>query len=306
MEQRWFAILNPKSGGGRAARDRGRIEKELSHAGVAYDLEVSAHAGHARLLAEQAASRGYRRLLCVGGDGTLNEVLNGALGCGAVEANELTLALIPVGRGNDWARGRGIPRRYATVAGLIANGMTIHHDVGVIEHAADDARQMRHFLNVAGAGFDAHVVSMVESDRWGALTYLAALPAGFASYRCPDLEISSNGETSTGKVFVIFAAIGRYCGGGMSIAPRALPDDGLLDVVVIGDISKWELVLNIRRLFDGSIEKYRKVRTFRTNAVEIAGPVPVTTEVDGELCPPTPARISLLERQIRVVVPDRQ
>lgn len=303
MAPRWFAILNPKSGGGRAARDRTRIEKELCRAGVAYDLEVSLHAGHATWLAEQAALRGYRKFLCIGGDGTVNEVLNGALGSGAVEANELTLAIVPVGRGNDWARGRAIPRRYAAAIELIARGSTIPHDVGVIEHAADDARPMRHFLNVAGAGFDAHVVSMVQSDRWGALTYLASFPAGFASYRCPELEISSNGETNSAKVFVVFAAIGRYCGGGMSIAPRAAPDDGLLDVVVVGDISKWELMLNIRRLFDGSIETHRKVRTFRARAVEIAGPVPVTTEVDGELCPPTPAKISLLERQIHVAAP---
>lgn len=303
MTSRWFAILNPKSGGGRAARDRTRIENELRRAGVSYDLEVSAHAGHATRLAEQAASRGYRKFLCIGGDGTVNEVLNGALGSGTVEADELTLAIVPVGRGNDWARGRAIPRRYGAAVELVAHGSTIAHDVGVIEHAADDARPMRHFLNVAGAGFDAHVVSMVHSDKWGALTYLAALPAGFASYRCPELEISGNGETNTGKVFVIFAAIGRYCGGGMSIAPRASPADGLLDVVVIGEISKWELVLNIRRLFDGSIGTHKKVRTFRSDAVEIAGPVPVTTEVDGELCPTTPARISLLERQIRVAAP---
>ncbi len=303
MARSWFVILNPKSGGGRAARDRARIENELSYAGVAFDLEVSMYAGHATLLAEQAASRGHREFICIGGDGTLNETLNGALDCGALEANELTLAIIPVGRGNDWARGRAIPRRYAAAAELIASGNTIHHDVGVVEHASDDARQMRHFLNVAGAGFDAHVVSMVQSDRWGALTYLAALPAGFASYRCPELEISSNGQTSSGKVFVVFAAIGRYCGGGMSIAPRASPDDGLLDVVEIGDISKWELVLNIRRLFDGSIETYRKVRAFRADTVEIAGPVPVATEVDGELCPSTPVRISVLERKIRVAAP---
>ncbi len=303
MARRWFVILNPKSGGGRAARDRTRIENELSYAGVAFDLEVSMYAGHATLLAEQAASRGHREFICIGGDGTLNETLNGALDCGALEANELTLAIIPVGRGNDWARGRAIPRRYAAAAELIASGNTIHHDVGVVEHASDDARQMRHFLNVAGAGFDAHVVSMVQSDRWGALTYLAALSAGFASYRCPELEISSNGQTSSGKVFVVFAAIGRYCGGGMSIAPRASPDDGLLDVVEIGDISKWELVLNIRRLFDGSIETYRKVRAFRADTVEIAGPVPVATEVDGELCPSTPVRISVLERKIRVAAP---
>ena len=151
---------------------------------------------------------------------------------------------------------------------------------------------------------DAHVLTLAQGDRFGALTYLAALPAGFATYRCPELEITGKGEKHTGKVFVAFAAIGRYCGGGMLVAPRALPDDGLLDVVVVSDISSWELLLNIRRLFDGSIEAYRKLRVFRARSVEIAGPVPVATEVDGELQSATPARLSLLER-VRVAVPLR-
>ncbi len=304
MSERWFAVLNPKAGGGRAARDRVRITNEWVRAGIGSDLETSSYAGHTLVLAEQAAACGYRKFIAVGGDGTINEILNGALASGIVEASDLTLGLIPVGRGNDWARGRGIPRNYAAAADLISSGEVIGHDVGVIEHSANSTPLMRHFLNVAGAGFDAHVLSAVQANRWGALTYLAALPAGFASYQCPDLEISANGETSSGKVFVVFAAIGRYCGGGMLIAPRALADDGLLDVVVVGNISRLELVLNIRRLFDGSIEQYKKVRAVRSKAVEIAGPLPVATEVDGELLPPTPARMSLLTQQVRVVAPD--
>ena len=303
MPNRWFTIINPKSGGGRAARDRDRIAGELDRAGVVCELVVSEHAGHAHALASQAASRGYRKFLAVGGDGTLNEVLNGALSQEALDANDLTLGLIPVGRGNDWARGRELPLGYAEIASLIATGCTIKHDVGVIEHFTEHAGSLRYFLNVAGAGFDAHVVSKVQGSRLGALTYLAALPSGFASYRCPELDISADGNTHTGNVFVVFAAIGRYCGGGMLIAPGAVHDDGLLDVVVVRDISKWELLLNIRRLFDGSIESYEKVRAFRTNVLEITGPAPAATEADGELLPSTPARVSVLAQRIRIVAP---
>ena len=133
--------------------------------------------------------------------------------------------------------------------------------------------------------------------------YLAALPAGFASYTSPVLSIHANGETSSGNVFVVFAAIGRYCGGGMLIAPDAKRDDGLLDIVIVENISKWELLLNIRRLFDGTIGGYKKARCQRTPSIEIAAPVPVASEADGELLSPTPLRISVLQRRIRVVIP---
>lgn len=303
MTKRWFAVLNPKSGGGRAARDRARIEHELKRAGIRFEIGISSYAGHAISLAADAASRGYRQFLAIGGDGTLNEVLNGALSSGELEARELSLGLIPVGRGNDWSRGRGLPRSYAAAANLLASGNVIAHDVGVITHSTDDGRAVRYFINVAGAGFDAHVVSLVQGNRFGALTYLAALPTGFATWRSPVMTISAEGHTSTGEVFVAFAAIGRYCGGGMFIAPDARPDDGLLDVVMVQDITKWELILNIRRLFDGSIASYRKVRTFRTNALDIAGPVPVATEADGELLSSTPVKMSVLGQRIHVVAP---
>jgi YegS/Rv2252/BmrU family lipid kinase len=303
MSDHWFAVLNPKSAGGRAARDRGRISEALRSAGVEFELAVSSQAGHALTLATDAALRGYRKFVAIGGDGTLNELLNGALASGAVDPSDIVLAAIPVGRGNDWARGHHIPRRYAAAARLIADESTVRHDVGVVENITDEGCSVRHFLNVAGAGFDAHVVSLVQGNRWGGFSYLAALPAGFASYASPVLSIAANGETSTADVFVVFAAIGRYCGGGMLVAPDAKSDDGLLDVVIVENISKWELLLNIRRLFDGTIGTYKKARCLRAPSIEISAPVPVASEADGELLSSTPLSISILQNGIRVVTP---
>ena len=303
VTDRWFAVLNPKSAGGRAARDRDQIARQLGDAGVDFELVVSSHAGHSLTLAQEAASRGYRKSVAIGGDGTFNEVLNGALASGATDMRDIVLAAIPVGRGNDWARGHRIPRPYVAAAQLIADGSAVAHDVGAVENFTDNGRALRHFLNVAGAGFDAHVVSLVQGNRWGAFSYLAALPAGFASYVSPELSISANGETSTANVFVVFAAIGKYCGGGMLIAPESKCDDGLLDIVIVENISKWELLLNIRRLFDGRIAGYKKARCLRAASIEVAAPVPVASEADGELLATTPLRISVLSQAIQVVIP---
>jgi len=219
MTKSWFAVLNPKSGGGRAARDRINIVHILRRAGVQFELTASQHAGHAICLAREAATSGYRKFLA------------------------------------------------------------------------------------AGVGFDAHVVARMPNNRWGALSCLAALPASFASYRAPELTVSAEGQTRRGTVFVAFAALGRYCGGGMHIAPGATTDDGMFDVVIIGSIGKWELLLNVRRLFDGSISGYDKVRVLRTRSLEMAGPEPVGAQADGELLPPTPICLNVPPHSIRVVVP---
>jgi YegS/Rv2252/BmrU family lipid kinase len=303
MSKSWFAVLNPRSGGGRAARDRHRIVHLLRQAGVQFELAASEYASHAIALARDAAASGYRKFLAIGGDGTLNELLNGALQGGTSESTDVTLGLIPVGRGNDWGRGQRIPSGYREAAALLARQRTVAHDVGIAESFDMDTPQLRYFLNVAGVGFDAHVVARTPNDRWGALSYLAALPASFASYRPRELAICADRQTFHSTVFVVFAALGRYCGGGMLIAPDAATDDGLFDAVVIEDISKWELALNLRRLFDGSIGRYRKVRVLRTRRLEIAGPEPVGAQADGELLSPTPIRLSVLPHGVRVVVP---
>jgi YegS/Rv2252/BmrU family lipid kinase len=295
----WFAVLNPAAGGGRGSRDRARIEATLGAAGVPCRLAISEYPGHGIALAQAAASEGFRRFIAIGGDGTLNEVVNGLLSAG-IAADEATLALLPVGRGDDWARTHRIPRRLEDAVRLIAAGRSALHDVGVAQFHRDGSR--RHFLNVAGVGFDAYVVEQTRAVRLGPLSYLAGLLRGFASYRAPRMTLDADAIQLDQVLFVAFAAVGRYCGGGMHVAPAAVTDDGLLDVVTIGEIGRIELLLNLRRLFDGSLLHYAKVRSARCERLRVDTSPPAGVQADGELLGQAPVTFSVLPRALRVIV----
>ncbi len=272
----------------------------LRRAALGVEFVGSKYHGHAVTLAADAARSGYRKFLAIGGDGTLNEMLNGVLACG-IGAGEAVFGLIPVGRGNDWARSHRIPTCYRDAVSVLACGRAVAHDVGVAEIGTERSR--RFFINAAGAGFDAHVVERTRDQRLGAVSYLLALPGSLLSFRAPQLELHFDQQSISGKVFLAIASVNKYCGGGMLVAPRAEFDDGLLDVTVVDEVSLWELLLNLKKLFDGTLPSHRKVRTFRTRAVEIYGPAPVNGESDGELIGATPIRFSLLPRYVNVVVP---
>jgi YegS/Rv2252/BmrU family lipid kinase len=300
---RWFAVLNPVSGGGRARRHREDIEAALRDHGVDHALHVSEHAGHAIALAREGARAGYRRFIAVGGDGTLNELLNGVLGAGVAFSEPPVFALVPVGRGDDWARTFRIPRPAGEAAALIGRGRTVLQDIGVaaFEHAGPDSK--RHFINVAGAGFDAYVVAQTQALRLGPLTYLAGLLRGFMTFRAPQMKVTVASDTRQEPLFLAFAAIGRYCGGGMHVAPGASPDDGLFDVVTVGAVGKAELLMNLRRLFDGTLPEYHKVSVVRAASVRVESEPPAQVQADGELLGSTPVSFSVLPRAVRVIVP---
>jgi YegS/Rv2252/BmrU family lipid kinase len=296
----WLAVLNPVSGGGRGLRQRARIERLLRECNIDYRLVVSERAGQAIALARDAARTGCRRFVCIGGDGTLNEVLNGALEAGA---GDTTLALIPVGRGDDWARTFGIPRDFQAAVRLIAAGHTKQQDVGVARFEHGGSAVQRHFINVAGVGFDAYVVQRTSALRLGPLTYLAGLLQGFLTFRAPRLRVTAGAFVRDENMFLAFAAIGCYCGGGMRVAPQAIVDDGKFDVVTVGEVGKGELVINLRRLFDGTLPEYPKVKTALAAQVRVEAVPPAQVEADGELLGHTPVTFSVLPRAVRVVAP---
>jgi YegS/Rv2252/BmrU family lipid kinase len=300
--EQWFAILNPASGGGRALRERAAIESCLREAGLAWTLAVSAYPGHTMELAARAAQQGYERFIAIGGDGTLNEIVTG-LFVDARPTTPCTLALVPVGRGNDWARTHRIPRDYREAVALIPAGHTAAHDLGVAELMQGGHPTRRCFINVAGVGFDAYVVAQTRAARLGPFTYLVGLLRGFLGFRAPVLCVQTGDERIEQSLLVAFAAIGRYCGGGMHVAPEAKTADGLLDVTLISAVGKLELIANLRRLFDGSILEYEKVRALRVPRLSVECAQPVGVQADGELIGETPATFSVLPRALRVVVP---
>ena len=301
MPNRWLVVANPISGQGRAMHHRHEIEAVLRRHGIDYDFTVSERPGHAVELVARAVERGCRRVLAIGGDGTVNECANGIFRQPAAPTDEVLLGVMPIGTGNDWARGLRLPKDYAEVAALMASGTHRLHDAGV---ATFDHDATRHFVNVAGLGFDAHVVASLPDRTLGPLAYLVGLAKGLLSYDAVPLGLTFAERKIDARAFVLFFAIGRYCGSGMNVAPRAEVDDGLFDVTLVQALSRWEVLMSLRKLFDGTLLEHPKVIALREAAARVdAGPLPV--EADGELIGHAPVRFSILPRALRVLAPPK-
>ena len=300
MEKRWLVVANPISGQGRAMHHRHEIEAVLRRHDIDFDFAISERPGHAVELVARAVEGGCRHILAIGGDGTVNECANGIFRQSVAPTAEVTLGVMPIGTGNDWARTHRIPKDYAEVAALMASGASRLQDVGV---ATFGDGSVRHFVNVAGLGFDAHVVEALPDRTLGPLAYLVGLAKGLLGYRAVSLGLTFAGQRIDTRAFVLFFAIGRYCGSGMNVAPQAEVDDGLFDITLIQDLSRWEVLKSLRRLFDGTLLTHPKVLALREaeGAVEAATTQPV--EADGELIGHAPVRFSILPRALRVLAP---
>lgn len=300
MANHWLVVANPISGRGRAMHHRHEIEAVLLRHGLEFSLEISARPWHTAELVQAAIARGCRHILVVGGDGTANEAVNGIFGQRAVATADITLGVLPIGTGNDWARTHRIPKDYAAVAALMVRGACRLHDVGVADFAE---RGVRHFINVAGIGFDAHVVEGLPDRTLGPLAYLAGLAKGLLTFRPVRLALDTGGRKFSGTYFDVFVCIGRYCGSGMTVAPQAEVDDGLFDITLIDELSRLEVLKSLRRLFDGTLLTHPKVRALREAEAAVDSPAPLPVEADGELIGRTPVRFAILPRALRVIVP---
>lgn len=300
MGNRWLVVLNPISGQGRAMLHRHEIEAVLRRHGIDFALVISDRPGHAIEIVSRAIADGCRHILAVGGDGTVNECANGIFRQDAVATTEVTLGVMPIGTGNDWARTHRIPKDYADVAALMAAETSRLHDAGIAEF---DDRGTRHFINVAGIGFDAHVVEALPDRTLGPMAYLVGLVKGLLSYTAVPLRLTLGERKLEARAFVLFFAIGRYCGNGMNVAPQAEVDDGLFDVTLVQELSRWEVLKSLRKLFDGTLLDHPKVLAFREKQGEVTAAHAQPVEADGELIGHAPVRFSILPRALRVVTP---
>lgn len=293
---RWFVVVNPAAGRGRAAQQRARIEAALRGERIDFELATSDYPGHALPLVAQALDAGLRDIIAVGGDGTMHEVVNAILRHPAATAT--TLAPVPVGTGNDWCRSLRVQADYAAIAARCARRAVRAIDLGEAR-CADGG--VRYFANVAGAGFDAYVLERMADRRFGPASYLIAVMRGLTGYRPAPMRVRSGAQSYEGRAFVTFVCLGAYCGGGMHVAPAADLGDGLFDIVHIGDLGRLDVLVSLRRLFDGTIAAHRKVRTLRGAQVVIDSPHPLAVEADGELIGSTPVTLSVRPRALQVV-----
>ncbi|HET7700123.1 MAG TPA: diacylglycerol kinase family protein [Candidatus Limnocylindria bacterium] len=282
MRVRALAIVNPAAGKGLGARLAPSLAAELANAGVAVDIVSSPAPLEAARLASAAVEDGYERVIAVGGDGTANEVANGLVGTGAA------LGLYPIGSGNDFARALGYPRKRRDIAPFLARATPRRIDVGEVNG--------RIFLNAAGVGIDGHVAErIVASSRvvGPTLGYLVGALVSIATYRPREMRITIDGAERSGRHLIAVAANGTHFGSGMHVAPAAKLDDGLLDVVVGGDLGRWASVVALAKLYRGTHVDGVRVLAFRARSlvVELDGPQPM--EADGEASRSASLRITV-------------
>lgn len=307
LTDRWFVIVNPVAGSGRGLIDFPQISRLLRNDDIRHDAVFTEHKHHATELTVTAANQGYRRIIVIGGDGTLNEVVNGLFIQKAVEPCEMLLAVIAVGTGNDWVRTFGIPQHYSEAIRAIREERSFLQDVGTVTYTESHYTQTRYMANVAGLGFDAHVISTFNHLKMkgykGGWMYLYSILKSYFRYKSSGARIWVDDEVVFNDLmFSLAIGICKYNGGGVQQLPNALADDGLLDLTIIRPVHWWHIVFRLKKLFNGDIYQIGHVIHAQGRKVRIEAAPSIQLETDGELMGGTPVEVNIRQRAIRVVV----
>ena len=271
---KWFVIVNPVAGGGRGLDHFPQISRYLRDAQILCEPVFTEHKFHATELTVTAVNEGYRHIIVVGGDGTLHEVVNGLFIQQKVCPDEVLLAVVAVGTGNDWVRTFGISNRYQDAVKAISEGYSFLQDVGVVSYEESHYRQSRYMANVAGAGFDAHVVRKFShlkkkgrKNRW---IYTWCLVRQFFRYKSTGMKVWVDDRLVYNNLLLSIAiGICKYNGGGMQQLPEAVADDGMLDVSLIRPVHFWHLLFRFHYLFNGGIYRIRHILQERGSRIRI-------------------------------------
>ena len=309
-----LVIVNPASAGGATGSAWPRTASDLRTHFGAFNCAFTERAGDAQVIARSEAAQGRSLIIACGGDGTISEVANGILESGV----DAELGILPSGTGGDFKRTLKIPARVADAAVVLRSGQGVLVDVGRVEFLdRAGAPASRYFLNVASCGMGGEVVRRVEenSSGWlnsasrrvkggGQLSYALAALQTTVSFNQPALRIQLDDRPEFRLVVAnLCIANARYFGGGMKIAPEAKLNDGLFDVVAVGDLDALEILTNVYKLYLGTHLGMQKVQHAPARKVRVSAAQAdeqVLIEIDGELSGTLPATFEILPRRLRV------
>jgi len=298
-------IVNPVAAGGKTGKVWPAIEKELRALDLPFHHRFTDARGHATTLAREGVEKGYGMIVAVGGDGTVNEVVNGLMSPGGEKA-EAVLGVVITGRGSDLARTIGIPADYSQACARLASDRTMTVDLGLVEFYREGEPRERYFVNVGGAGFDGEVAERANrapNFMGGTIPYLSSVVTTLITYRNKDVEFILDEEEPIRMVAnSVVVANCQYFGGGMRVAPDADPNDGLFDVIVSGDIDKVDFLMTVPKLYDGTHLTHPQVDAYRARRVEVRSQQRLLLQVEGEVCGEAPLTFHIVPSALQIRV----
>ncbi len=297
-------IVNPHSSGSKAIKLWPIIKENLEKERFDFEYEFTKGRMDAYYLTIKAIKDRYRKIIGVGGDGTINEIINGIFNQNFANPEDIIIGVIPTGTGNDWGKTIGIPNNYFQAIEVIKNGKIIEQDVGKVLYYENNEEKRRYFVNIAGMFFDAVVTKNTniskDKNKSGTFSYLLNLITSLFKYKPQKAKIIIDGEIINEKIFTMAVGICKYSGGGMMMLPDAIYNDGYFDITLIKDVPKMQVIRNIKKIFDGSFVNLKWVKQFRGKNIEIESKEKIYLEVDGENLGHTPFKFSIIEKSLNV------
>lgn len=301
VENSWFIIANPTSGNRKFSIQWEEIQQLLNNKNLDYSFAFTQFSKHEIELVDTAIKQGFRNIISVGGDGTLHHVVNGIMLQRYVKTSDITIAVIPQGTGNDWIKNYNIPNDVEKAIEIIAKKKTILQDIGVLE---TEDKSISYFNNVAGLGYDGYIVNKLKKlKRFGSIAYLLSGLAGLLFYKKTFFKIIFDDKIIETRCLMTIFGVCKYSGGGIQFTKDVNPTDGLFDITIAKNLNLFDLIFNIKKLYNGEIVHHKKVETYKTKEIRV---IPQTSkpfiQADGELIGTGKVCVKIIEKAVNFVI----
>ena len=297
----WFIIANPFSNSGKTSEIIDLVVKKLQSNLISHQIRLTERSGDELGFVNEATQAGYNKILAIGGDGTVQKVVAGITIQKNIPPEKMIFGLIPSGTGNDWAKSKNIPLNVSDAINLLINGSINEQDIGMAKIIGSSETKTRYFVTYSGVGFDSFMLEKIKNYKWlGKLSYLVCAIMNFTKYKNVALEVVTSKTKIDASVFLLGVGICKYTGGGMQLIKDPKGNDGLLNITLAQEFSKFDIIRNFFNLFNGSIFKEQKVLTLVDSSIKIrAKNGSLMCQGDGEIFGAGEIEYSVIKKGLR-------
>ncbi|MGB7605380.1 MAG: diacylglycerol kinase family protein [Lutisporaceae bacterium] len=307
MDAKVFFVVNPVSAGKKTVKEWPSFEKQFKEKGLKFDWAFTDYPEHATSITREVLKSGYDLVVSVGGDGTLNEVLNGFFEMNNPINPKARLAVFSRGTGSDFIKSLGIKKGFGDFYSVLQRNNVQKFDVGRATFCKESGEEVNKlFLNIADVGLGAETTRLVNKTKKhlkGFFAFLVGAMLTIFKYQNKSITIEIDGQqVKSGTMNSVIIANAKYFGGGMYISPKSKADDGILDIIVIGDLSKLELIRNFHLIYKGKHLTHPKITTYQGKQIKVISEPVGLLELDGEQLGTAPAYFEIIPQAINLLV----